>query len=206
MPRPLTTARASTSIRRKVVQSVFDAFGFAALRQHPLNVYATINLPDDAPGEAVRAFAVVRKRHAAWLDYKRRKDGEAAQLFPHYAYAFERPGSQTHVNWVLHVPADLREEFAAKLDTWLERAGVSVRPFDVKIKALATQADSKRVANYVMKGVEEGYADHFHLSGIATPQGIILGKRAGCSRSLADAARKEGMFDRRAAHRLARVA
>jgi hypothetical protein len=52
----------------------------------------------------------------------------------------------------------------------------------------------KRLAKYVVKGTDERSIRHFYLQDVHAPQGTIIGRRTGISRSIGAKARKLAKF------------
>jgi len=192
---PPKIRRHSAAISRAVTQSVFDAFRFAASQQTPLNTYAVINLREHAGPEATQVFEAIRHKYRDWLTNLRKKGVTVVK--PTYVFAFENPSDIPHVNWVVHIPAGLEEEFARKLPRWVERAQGSIGSFDVNIQPV-TLGSTASLAKYILKGTQDTHIDHFHLGNVYDgPQGSIWGKRAGSSPSIGKTARDRAGFKRR---------
>jgi hypothetical protein len=184
--RPL---RQSEHISRRVTQSVFRAFDYAFEIGSPLNLYVVINLHDTMKVSAAAIFEAIRHKYRDWLNYRTKKRGLGI-VAPMYIYAMENPsGTHPHVNWALHVPHDLREEFAAKLPRWIEKAQGKCGPSDCVVQSVREDTH-KQLAKYIVKGTDPGFVDHFHLQKVYAPQGQVWGKRAGVSPSLGATVRK----------------
>lgn len=181
--------RRTQHINRRTTQSIFRAADHATTIGGPLNTYVVINFPETGDETATRMFTDIRHKFRDWLTYHARKD-HAPGLPPLYVFSFENPGAVPHVNWVIHVPPALRDEFKHKLLRWVDRVHPTRRPFDVSAQAI-TSGTSKSVVKYIMKGTDPGYIDHFFLRRVYAPQGEIIGKRAGLSAALGPASRKK---------------
>jgi hypothetical protein len=118
---------------------------------------------------------------------------------PAYVYTFENPDDHTHVNWVLHVPDDLKREFTAKLPKWLAKIRGRVDPFDIDTQPVTEHP--KSLAKYITKGTDPAYVKHFFLERVHAPQGWFRGLRAAVSTSLDKAARAANGFQPRRAMR-----
>jgi hypothetical protein len=187
--------RHSASISRAVTQSVFDAFRYAAASGTPLNTYAVINLRNQAGEEATRIFEAIRHKYRDWLTHLR-KTGRTS-VVPTYVFAFENPGEVPHVNWVVHIPLGLEDEFANKLPRWVEKSQGEIGKFDVHIQGVSLEKTAY-LAKYILKGTQETHIDHFYLSVVYDgPQGSIWGKRAGSSPSIGKSARQKAGFNRK---------
>lgn len=186
--------RLSTHINRRTTQSIFRAFDYAKAVGSPLNLYAVINLHETAAKSAATIFECIRHKYRDWLTYATRHSVGGA-MSPAYVFAMENPeGEHMHVNWVVHIPAHLRDEFIQKLARWVEKAQGVCGPFDVRVCPVK-QDTAKQLANYIVKGTDPDYIDHFHLANVHVPQGEFWGKRAGISVSLGDAARKAANYN-----------
>jgi hypothetical protein len=183
--------RPTHHINRRVTQSAFRAFDFAAAKDRHLNTYAVIVLKDGAMGGAA-AFRAIRHKFRDWLTYKRgKRSGE--RLSPAYVYSIESPDGHTHVNWAVHVPAGLEDEFKKKLPKWVEKVQGELRPFDVHVKPIVARY-AKRLAKYILKGTDPLYIRHFYLDRLHEPQGVVWGRRAGISLDLGIKARARAAF------------
>lgn len=164
----------SQHINRRVTQSIFHAFDYAAAAGVGFNLYAVINLREDDEASMVRTFGFIRHKYRDWLAYLRKKGVTIA--VPLYTCTMENPGGQhAHVNWVLHVPAHLVEAFRRKLPQWVERArGMPAGPFDIDVQEIEAGTE-KSLAKYIVKGTNPAFIDHFHLQRVAAPARSRLG-------------------------------
>lgn len=182
--------RVSAFINRRVTQSIFRAFDFGASIDMPPNRYVVINLRERPEAAAATIFQRVRHKFCDWLNYRRRQGHDMPP--PAYVFAFENTGSLPHVNWVLHVPNGFRAEFERKLPGWVRKAQGACGPFDVRCKPVTHTP--KSLAKYIVKGTDPAFVDHFYLSAVHAPQGIVYGKRAGVSPALGKTARAQAGF------------
>ena len=174
------------------MQSIFRAFDYAAEKGAPLNQYAVVNLRDAGGSGAAAVFSDIRHRYRDWL-YHLRKTGRS-NARPMYIYTLENPRDEfAHANWALHLPPELENEFLRKLPQWLARAQGLCAANDCHVQPINPDY-AKRLAKYIVKGVDPAYIAHFYLSETATDQGMIYGKRAGVSPSLGPAMRKRENF------------
>jgi hypothetical protein len=185
--------RPTKHINRRVTQSAFRAFDFAAAENRALNTYVVLNLKDGPTGGAA-AFRQVRHKFRDWLTHKRQSGRlPAEELKPSYVYALESPDGHTHVNWAVHVPPPLEAEFKKKLSAWIKKVQGELRPFDLHIAPIKEKS-AKRLAKYIMKGTDPLYVQHFHLQDVHAPQGEVWGRRAGVSQAIGIKARKRADF------------
>lgn len=185
--------RATVHINRRVTQSIFRAFGYAAAIGLPLNLYVVINLHESAAKCAARIFADIRHRFRDWLYYRRRK-GYGDTPRPAYIYALENPNdAHPHANWAIHIPPKLEAEFRRKLPQWVMKAQDVCGIYDCHVQPI-NQDYAKKLAKYIVKATDPAFIAHFHLGDEAADQGTIYGKRAGVSPSLGHAVRREADF------------
>lgn len=182
--------RLTTFINRRVVQSVFHAFDFAERQGVPLNTYVVIKLRERDDAAASRLFDEVRRKFRRWLSYIEKKGGPSVD--PIYVSVFENPNGSVHVNWAVHVPPALEKEFRAKLMTWVEKVQ-GLMPSDLHVQPIKLPF-AKRLAKYIVKGVDPSYIEHFYLTEMAAPQGLIAGRRACVSPSIGRKARSQAGF------------
>ena len=206
MPKIQGLPRASQHIARKVTQNAFRGFDFAEDSGTPLNIYVVVNMRETAAKSAGTCFAEVHHKYRDWLCYKQRAN--TAPVRPICVATQEHPVSgYPHFNWVLHVPPALIPEFRAKLPGWVAKVLGIVGPFDVKIKTV-TPSTAKRLANYILKGTDPAFIDHFHLRKLYDrhgPQGTVYGKRAFISMAIGVAARRQAGWTKRRRRNLPRV-
>jgi len=185
----------SEYISRKVSQNILRAFDYAKVIGIPLNTYVVINIRETDAVAAATAFQRIRHKYRDWLSRKAKQLG--TRLPPKYVFSFEAP-THPHVNWVLRVPPQLQEEFTAKLPKWIAKVQGPLRPFDLRLRELEVGGAYKALANYVIKGCDPAYIDHFHLRAIHQthgPQGAFWGRRAAVSAALNKTARDARGYD-----------
>lgn len=192
-------ARITTHIGRRVTQSIFDAFDFAADRGLHLNSYVVIQLRERDAASAATIFTGIRHRYRDFLSYRRRSG-----LFvppPAYVYTMENPHGTVHVNWALHVPAPVAGQFRPKLEGWIKKEQGELDEFVLDLQPIDPNY-AKRLAKYVVKGTEPAFIRHFYLDDVAKPQGPIAGRRACVSPSIGRRAREQAGYRRaRGRHR-----
>lgn len=185
--------RPTTHINRRVTQSIFRAFDYVKEIGTPLNLYVVINLHESNAASMATIFESIRHKYRDWLNYKGQKVKEAAAP-PTYIYAIENPNdAHPHANWAVYIPQEFESDFRRKLPRWIEKAQGVCGDFDCHIQRI-NQDYAKRLAKYVVKATDPEFIDHFHLQGIAAPQGTVYGKRAGVSPSLGHTVRREAGF------------
>tara|TARA_R110002072_G_scaffold302681_1_gene487270 strand:+ start:22212 stop:22961 length:750 start_codon:yes stop_codon:yes gene_type:complete len=157
-----------------------------------LNLFVTIqwNLTNSKQDN----FAALRnQRFCRWL--RTRCDQLGISVAPYYVYAREK----NHVHWLVHIPEELIDEFTDLVSRWvtsLEQKGNAQRkraqnhdPAPKGTVKIERVGNSVAVRKYLLEGMRP--ADAFRL-GIKkiSPQGEIVGRRTGVSRTLGPAARK----------------
>ena len=183
--RPAPRLRYTEHINRRTTQSIYRAFDFAESQGCPLNIYAVIVLASADDQAADRDFRAIRHKYRDWMNHHNKT--RAARVRPAYVYTFENPDGHTHVNWVLHVPDDLKQDFVGKLPKWLAKIRGKVNPFDINTQLVTDHP--KSLAKYITKGTDPAYVKHFFLERVHAPQGWFRGLRAAVSTSLDKAAR-----------------
>jgi len=181
-------------IRRQTSENICHAVDFAKWLGVPLNKYIVINLTNDdcAVVGAAEIFKKVRHKYRDWLINLRRRNG-LVEVPAAYVYSLECPEEMTHANWMLHVPRGYEDEFLRKLPQWVLRSKGTVGPYDISVDEVDPNTD-KRLAKYVIKGIDPAYVKYMHLEDFAAPQGRIYGRRASCSVSIGRAARDAARF------------
>lgn len=183
----MTKINTSEYIGRRAVTNLLHGFDFAKNVGHEINLYVVIQLRDQSQATTTTQFTKIRRKFRNWSNYHQRKIGQIPTP-PIYAYTFEAPTGSTHVNWPVHIPKDMVEEFEQKLPLWVQKATGDLQPFDINVQHITPGTD-KRVANYCSKGVDPMFAEHLHLGKIAEPQGRIYGRRVAVSTAISKAAR-----------------
>jgi len=148
------------------------------------------------------AFKKILHKYSAWLAYKRKKG--VIQCPPIYTFSHENPRNNPHVNWCLHIPDAIIDEFNVKLPRWIASVqgqlvgdGISNESGDTLNNQKLKSDGYNTVAKYIIKGIDPDFINHFGLRALHDrkgPQGIIYGQRAGFSRSLGPTAMKRGHF------------
>lgn len=186
--------RKSEHISVKLVQNAFRAFDYALVTGVPLNVIVVLHLHETEAQSAATIFRKIRHKYRDWLVYACKAAG--IRLAPMYVYSFEAPGSP-HVNWALYVPPALTNEFFEKLSGWVAKVQGPLGPYDLRAEGI-DMSGYKSLANYMMKGCDPAYIDHFHLRALYNehgPQGAFYGQRAGVSPAFNKTARKVAGYD-----------
>jgi hypothetical protein len=113
-------------------------------------------------------------------------------------HVFVREGN--HVHWKVHIPKELIDEFINLVPRWVTSLGNKGKPGPRK-RSEKTPPASDGVVNirpvynnvglrkYLLKGVNPADAFRFGIRHVE-PQGEVIGRRTGVSRSLGSGARK----------------
>lgn len=161
-----------------------------------LNLFITINY--DLTITGVDLFDELRnERVCQWL----RTRGKALGVKFEPTYLFVREAG--HVHWCLHVPEPLIPEFLDLLPRWvtsLEHKGSETRIRAVNhAPAPKGVVDVRRIYNspslckYMLKGIESEHAARFGVKDVSD-QGLVVGRRTGCSRNIGRTARKRAGY------------
>lgn len=164
---------------------------FAARTGRPLNQLVTINFAHagcPALLVSLRFGRLLAQRFGRWL--RRATNGRGA---PTYVWVVEAPGGRAHVHWAVHVPPALAADFRSRLPRWVADAAA------IEVAALEPAAiDHRPVDNaiglkrYLLKGMDPYFAGRWQIR--AVPQGLVIGRRVGVSRTLARGARRAGGY------------
>lgn len=178
--------RQSAQIGRKPAANIHHATRVAERIGYPLNQFVTINY-SKTPCAADEATAMFRVLLASWFArWLRRHPKNKRGAPPAYVYAFEAAGGQIAVHWLVHIPRGLIREFWRLLPEWVEAtAGPIDGPGAIKHRRVYRIVGAKR---YVLKGMDPHFARAWKVR--PSPQGIVIGRRSGFSRSLGPAARR----------------
>lgn len=191
----------SEYIRKRQVQNIYNAFDYAEYKEIPFNYYCVFHLGDTIAQASDTAFKKIMTKYRRWLSYKRKTN--QTDCIPAYVFTHENPNNNPHVNWCVHIPPNLRDEFIEKLPIWI--AGVQGELEDHTLSSeLIRQGGNRTIRYYITKGVDPEYIDYFNMReryDANGPQGTIYGQRAGFSRCLGPKAIKDDEFDPRAYHR-----
>ena len=178
--------RRSAQIGRKPAANIHHATRLAERIGYPLNQFVTINYTQTAchPENATAMFRVLL---AGWFSrWLRRHPKNKKQNPPAYVYVFEAAGGQLAVHWLVHVPRGLIREFWRQLPAWIEATAGSIDgPSTIKHRRIYGIVGAKR---YILKGMDPHFARAWKIR--PSPQGVVIGRRSGFSRSLGPTARR----------------
>ena len=181
-----SSKRVTAQIGRKPAANIHHATRLAERIGCPLNQFVTINYSKTQcpPDDATAAFRdLLSDWFARWL---RRHPKNKKGVSPAYVYAFEAAGGQIAVHWLVHVPKGLIREFWRLVPEWVAAtAGPITSPAAIKHRRIYRVVGAKR---YILKGMDPHFARIWKIR--PSPQGNIVGRRSGFSRSLGPAARR----------------
>jgi hypothetical protein len=193
--------RRSRQINRKPGSNLWHAFNMAADRGLPFTLHVTLNFRHTActPGAESVALSELIARHFApwWRRPPRKLRLEPVGMYA-YAWVIEAAGGHTAAHWALHLPDNRLDDFLTRLPDWL--ASVTGGNFDGQAIHHGSAYNPNGLRLYMLKGVDPTYAAFCKIE--HRPQGEVVGKRSGFSRSLGPAARqREGYKSRRSRRR-----
>lgn len=180
-----SSRRRSSFINRKPASNIVRAVSVADAIGLPLNQFVTLNFGHTTcpSGLVSEQFELLRDNHfVPWL----RRKATGLRTPPAYVWSIESRGEYPHVHWVVHIPDERIASFRALLPKWL----AAVVP-TVTCNSAVHVRDVPRpqgLAKYLIKGIDPVYARFFRIR--HEPQGIVLGKRAGTSKSLGPSVRR----------------
>jgi hypothetical protein len=174
--------RRTTYINRKPASNLWHAFTAAERIGLPFNTFVTLNLTALPPDDVSQTFRRLLERHfAPWY----RRGTHSGPSTYAYAWVIEAAGGQRAVHWALHVPPARSTDFREQLTRWLQRlAGAENEDGSIHIQPITTWG----VRLYMLKGAQPWYAAFCQIKHV--PQGIVIGKRSGFSRSVGPEARR----------------
>lgn len=181
----------STHISRHGAENLLHGFDYAKCAGYPLNTQVVIVLRDRLDACADTLFKRILRKYRGWFRRVQIRYGRIP-IPPLHTNTKESPEGHTHVNWTLHIPEYLREEFERKLLQWVGKVQ-EVQASDVFVAKIAKDTE-KNVANYMIKGIDPTYIDYLHLQRIAANQGEYHGRRSSVSVAISRGARKDAGF------------
>lgn len=191
----MATKRGTSSIGPKQTARAFHAARYATEIGRPFNLLVTVDttglgIDDTDAGVFVRELWA---RVTRWWAYQRDKKERQIGAF-HAVVVHENPDQgPRHAHWYMHVPDEIADEIERVVVSRAER----IAQLDCVGKAVhfLTTKHPGGVMKYILKGVDERYAEHFHME--AKDQGEVVGRRITTSRSVGYAARKQAGWTRK---------
>jgi len=198
---PMATKSGGLYVGRVACENALHAVRYVAEVGRAMNTHVTVSfgplgIEDDVAG---RAFSDLQARVTRWWrDQRQRKGRDIGDL--HGFHCHSNPAGSRHVHWVLHVPAEIEDEFPSVVKNRLQKIARRVDLRDgLHIGAVQTPGS---LAKYVLRGIEPEYADYLHIE--AANEGFVAGcRRTGVSRAASKAARKRAGWVRKKRRRYA---
>jgi hypothetical protein len=193
-----SSSRHSRHINRKPASNLYHAIRIADVLGTPLNHLVTVNFDktECRQENASSTWQRLLARHFAPWTRRPPKDVTVPVEEPAYVWVLENAGGLA-LHWLVHVPNQRFSDFSAKLENWLTTVGAT--PTDTGAIDIRNAKNPRGAGYYLLKGVNPAYAGGFGVMPI--PQGNVIGKRSGFSRSLGPsrklALRAAGQYSRR---------
>lgn len=176
--------KASTAIRSRQTREILRAGRHAWKIERDLNHYVVINFAT-IEGDELRPqklFREIRRKLQSWLYYKRRTRFVDPLTD---VRVWENAGGLLHVNWAVHIPSWLQDEFLQKLPIWIEAVIGSVAVAGGY--AVQDIYNLNGLLRYMLKGTQKPEAFGIRPS----KQGEVWGRRAVASTCLGKTAREK---------------
>lgn len=192
------SSRVSCHINRKPASNLYHAIRIAEAIGTPLTNLVTVNFSktDCLAQNASLTWQRLLARHFAPWIRRPPKILATAHREPTYVWVIENT-SALALHWLVHVPDQRLADLEIKLPGWLTTAGA--RPIETGAIDIRAAKNPRGAGYYLLKGVNPVYASGLGVTPI--PQGAIIGKRSGFSRSLGPnrklALRAAGRYSRR---------
>lgn len=169
--------------------NIVHAFDYAKFIGYPLNTFVTINFYES---NGVEIFKIIRRNLFRWFKEQRRRSGSSTPC-SYWTFSFEKPHSNLHVHFALHVEDEFREEFDKKIRSLVNKNCPIKKVGQVDIQTIDIYTD-KVVANYMIKGVDPQTARILHILHVMEYSGPVFGQRARTCTALSRTARKRAKF------------
>lgn len=173
----------STTIRSRQTREILRAGRHSWKIERDLNQYVVINFTP-VEGDELRPqklFREIRRKVQSWLYYKRRIRFVDPLTD---VRVWENASGLLHVNWALHIPPWLQNEFSQKLPIWITSVIGSVASMGGY--AAREIYNLNGLLRYMLKGTQQPEAFGIRPS----KQGEVWGRRAAASNCLGKAARE----------------
>lgn len=185
--------RRSHYINRKPASNFWHAFNHATNTGRSFNLHVTLNFAHtDCPADRMtEGFCrLLDEKFGPWWRRPSRHLRLGPQGSPVYAWVAENVSDQPNMHWAVFIPPERRVDFQMRLPKWLETiTGGQIGVAAIKVEAIYNPPGLRR---YMLKGCDDVFA---RLAKIAQkPQGLVIGKRSGVSRSLQRTARERASY------------
>lgn len=174
----------STEIPSAAAETMILSAAFARERGTRLNRFVTIPFKANlCPDRTLVALGRFLKLAGDWLRMK--------GVIPAYIWVIENPAdADEHVHLLIHVPDDLRSDFARLQRGWIARTGTRVGKGVIHSKDIPDNADAiTGLLRYMLKGADAETRKMFGIDHRGS-QGVVEGKRCGVAQSIGRKARK----------------
>lgn len=195
--------RRSHVINRKPASNLWHSFNHATGTGRDFTLHVTLNFAhtDCPPDEMSRRFRrLLDEKFGPWWRRPSRYLRLGPQGSPAYAWVAEHVNDQPNIHWVVHIPLNRRADFERRLPKWLAAiTGGTVGDAAIKVDPIY---NPRGLRFYILKGCDDVFARMAKIE--QKPQGLIVGKRSGVSRSLQRTARHRANYrpGRRAAFKI----
>lgn len=152
----------------------------------------TLNLEQAScdPTGVSRQFQILRERHfGPWWRRPPRRSGITKRGPAAFYWVIEADGG-LHVHRVLHMPSTRLADFKRRLPTWLAALGGRHAVDGDGLLDVGVVYNAYGLRKYLLKGTDPAYAAFCNDAIRHKPQGRVIGKRSGFSRSLGPAVRR----------------
>jgi len=192
------STRLSRHINRKPASNIYHAVRLAEAIGTPLTHLFTVNFSKTncLANFTSAAWQRLLARHFTPWIRRPPKEVTVTASEPAYVWVLENSGD-LGLHWLVHVPHQRLADLETKLPGWLSTVGATpIEPAAIDVR---TATSPRGAAYYLLKGTNPVYAAGLGVQPI--PQGEVVGKRSGFSRSLGPsrklALRAAGQYSRR---------
>lgn len=180
--------RRSHDINYKPASALWHAFNHATNTSRPFTLHVTLNfahtncLPDDMTAQFRQ---LVGNKFGPWWRRPSRRLRLKPQGSPAFSWVAENVNGQPNIHWAVFVPPEREADFKKRLPVWLAAVtGGEINPAAINIKRIYNAVGLR---SYMLKGTGDVFARLAKIE--QKPQGLVIGKRSGVSRSLHRTAR-----------------
>lgn len=182
--------RRSHFIRRKQATNFAPAIRLAEQLGTPLNWFVTLNFTHTACDIETVSSSFARLRDNYFTPWHRRpgRKWNGPRQAAAYLWVVENTNGNIAAHWLLHLAPKRIEDFTHRLPKWLSRVtgGIECVVSAIDVRPAPNPAGLRK---YLLKGIDPAYAEFYRI--VHVPQGEVVGKRCGFSRSLGPSACRE---------------
>lgn len=184
-PGPLRRTR---HIGRKPASNLWHAFNVARQIGRPFTHFVTVNFHHTNCIPEVVSSQFRRALDAFFGPWWRRppKQQQSGKPGPYaFAWVVENTSGHPAVHWAVHLPRQRLADFMTRLPRWIATVADGITsPEAIDVRPIRNPG----VRRYMLKGADPAYAAFCKIDPV--PQGEVIGKRSGFSRSVGPAARR----------------